>query len=118
MPALEMGMHGPGAAVLAGKRLPLATRAKHIDNRRKNRPRRHRLTPGSGLALILAVPRPCSRWHQRLDLAPQRVRHRPRLDLCHLEPYLRPDPGSPFKKIGRENHANHYLWISSKALLI
>src|ERR1017187_8488677 len=43
LPALEVGMHGTGAAVLLGQPLPLAAGAKHIDNRRKNLPRWHRL---------------------------------------------------------------------------
>jgi hypothetical protein len=85
LPALEVGMHGAGAAILLGKRLPLAAGAKHIDNRRKNLPRRHRLASRSGLTLVFAATRPFSRWDQRPNLAPQRVRHCPRLDLCHLD---------------------------------
>src|ERR1035438_9294962 len=53
LPALEMSMHGAGAAVLFGQRLPLTAGAKHIDNRRENLPRWHRLASCSRLALIL-----------------------------------------------------------------
>lgn len=90
MPALEVGVHGTGAAVLLGQRLPLTSGPKHIHNRRENLPRWHRLAARSGLALVLAAPRPFARWNQRFDLASQRFRHRPRLDLRHLDRYLRP----------------------------
>jgi len=116
LPALEVGVHGAGAAVLLGQRLPLAAGAKHIDNRRKNLPCRHRLASCSGLALVLAATRPFSRWDQRPNLAPQRVRHRPRLYLCHLESYLRADPHATDNRIVPGNQPRHYLRISSKAV--
>src|ERR1700736_2763471 len=85
LPALKIGVHGAGTAVLLGQRLPLTAGAKHIDNRREDLPRRHRLATRSRLAPILPSPRPLSHWNQRLNLAPQHVRHCPRLDLRHLE---------------------------------
>src|ERR1035441_1821325 len=70
-------------SISSGKSLPAAAAANHIDNRRKNLPRWHRLASRSGFALVLAATRPLSRWDQPLKLAPQRVRRCPRLDLCH-----------------------------------
>ena len=73
LPALEVGVHGAGAAVLLGQSLPLTAGAKHIDDRRENLPRGHRLAPRSWLAPVFPASLPCRLWNQGLDLAPQRV---------------------------------------------
>ena len=113
LPLLEVSVHGAGAAKLPGQCLPLTAGAQHIDNGRKNLPRGHRLSAPSGLAPVLAVRRPFPHRNQQLNLAPQHVRHCPRLYLCHLEPYLRPVPHAPDNRIVRGNQPVYYLRISS-----
>ena len=106
-----MRMHRTGRAELPGQRLPLAASPKHIDNGGKYLPGGHRLAPRTGFALILAALRPLALGNQRFQLAPQRVRHRPRLDLYHLEKYLHPDQGATPKEINRGNRNGYYLRI-------
>ena len=90
-----------------------AAGTKHIDNGREHLPRGHWLATRSGLALVFPAPRTLAHRNQQLDLVPQCVRHRPRLDLRHFEPHLRPVPGFTDKIIGCRNQAKHYLRISS-----
>src|ERR1700692_2670722 len=115
LPTLEIRVHGAGAAVLLGQSLPLAAGAKHINNRRENLPCRHRLAPRSWLALVFPPALPFGLWNQPLDLAPQRVRHCPRLDLCHPGRYLHPILLPRDKTINGRNQSNYYLRIRSKS---
>jgi len=115
MPVLKVCMHGARAAILFGQRLPLAASTKHVDDCREDLPRGHRLAPCSRLALVVAPTRPFSRWDQRPNLVPQRIRHCPRLDLCHLGFNLRPALASADRRISTRNLLIHYLRISSQS---
>jgi hypothetical protein len=92
LPTLEMRVYGAGAAILLRQCLPLTSGPKHVDEGREYVPRRHRLATSSRFAPVAAALRPFSLRNQRFNLAPQRVRHGPRLDLCHLALHLRPIP--------------------------
>jgi hypothetical protein len=86
VPVLKILMHRTGRTELARQCFPLNAGPQNVNNRRKDLSRRHWLAPRSSLALVLSPCFPPACWDQRLNLAPQMIRNRPRLDLGHIEP--------------------------------
>ena len=115
LPALEMSVHCAGGTKFPGQSLPLASGAEHIHDRREDLPRRHGLSTGARLTLVLAVRLTNTRWNKRLDLAPQLIRYRPRLDLCHVGLHLHPVSLVSITRIHRRNLSRYYLRISSQS---
>jgi hypothetical protein len=85
IPVLKVLMHRASRAKLARQRFPLNARPQNVNNRRKGLSRRHWFASSSSLALVLSPWLPPACWDQRLNLAPQIIRNRPRLDLGHIE---------------------------------
>jgi hypothetical protein len=85
MPVLKVLMHRAGRTELAGQCFPLNAGPQNVNNRGEDLPRRHRLASSTSLALVLSPWFPPAYWNQRLNLAPQTIRNRPRLDLGHIE---------------------------------
>jgi hypothetical protein len=113
LPLLKVRMDSTGAAELAWKSLPLATRAQHIHDGGEDLARRHGLAATARLAKINAIRRPLRERNERLNLRPKRIRNSPRLDLRHPEMYLRPVCPAQCVLFAIENQDRYYLRISS-----
>jgi hypothetical protein len=83
VPVLKVLMHRARRTELAGQCFPLDACPQNVNDGREDLPRRHRLAPSSGLALVLSPRFPLAYRDQRLNPAPQIIRNRPRLDLPH-----------------------------------
>jgi hypothetical protein len=90
IPVLKVLMHRAGRTELARQCFPLNAGPQNVNNRRKYLPRRHRLASSSSFALVLSTCLPPAYWNQRLNLAPQIIRNRPRLDWGHIESIIAP----------------------------
>jgi hypothetical protein len=85
IPVLKVLMHRAGRTELARQCFPLNAGPQNVNNRRKDLSRRHWFTPSTSLALVLPPWFPLACRDQRLNLAPQIIRNRPRPDLGHIE---------------------------------
>jgi hypothetical protein len=85
IPVLKVLMHRASRTELAWQCFPLNTGPQNVNNRREDLSRRHWLASSPRLALVLSPWFPPAYWNQRLNLAPQIIRNRPRLDLGHLD---------------------------------
>jgi len=73
LPVLKVQMYGTGAAKLAWKSLPLATRAQHVNDGGEDLTRRHGLATTARFAKISAIRGPSWDRDQRRNLRPKRI---------------------------------------------
>jgi hypothetical protein len=85
VPVLKILMHRASGTELARQCFPLNAGPQNVNNRRKHLSGTHGFASRTSLTLVLSPWLTPAYWNQRLNLAPQIIRNRPRLDLGHIE---------------------------------